>query len=162
MPANQLMFSLTISIQRVLHFLSAAPDDMWFLSDLLGFSICSPVVRAFFALSCVPYTTFCSMQIRCQTFISVSVQVENLTGCPKCTGIKNIMTYACRSVTIYHMQSVLSNPVLSHAKLTLVEMHPSLAKQDVILNNFLVTEYISHGLLRALKPLKTEFLLNNM
>jgi hypothetical protein len=57
------------------------------------------------------------------------------------------MTYACRSVTIYHMQSVLSYLVLSHAKLTLMEMHRSLAKQNLILNNFLVTEYVPQGLL---------------
>jgi hypothetical protein len=42
-----------------------------------------------------------------------------------------------------------------------MEMHPSLAKQNPILNNFLVTEYISHSLHRALNPLKTKCLLNN-
>jgi hypothetical protein len=51
---------------------------------------------------------------------------------------------------------------MSHAKLTVMEMHRSLAKQDLILNNFLVTEYVSQDLLRALDPLKTEFVLNNI
>jgi hypothetical protein len=40
-------------------------------------------------------------------------------------------------------------------------MHRSLAKQDLILNDFLITEYVSH-VLRALNPLKTEYLLNNI
>jgi hypothetical protein len=31
-------FLLRVSIQQVLHFLSTAPDDMWFLNDLIGMS----------------------------------------------------------------------------------------------------------------------------
>jgi hypothetical protein len=68
----------------------------------------------------------------------------------------------CGSVTIYSEQSILPNPVLSRAKLTVMEMHRSLARQYLILNNFLVTEYVSHGFLRALKLLMTKFLLNNI
>jgi hypothetical protein len=43
-----------------------------------------------------------------------------------------------------------------------MEMHHSLAKQDLILNNFQVTEYVSQGLLQALNLLKTESVLNNI
>jgi hypothetical protein len=42
-----------------------------------------------------------------------------------------------------------------------MEMHRSLAKQDLILNTFVAAEYISQGLLRTLNPLMAEFLLNN-
>jgi hypothetical protein len=103
--------------------------------------------------------TFCIIHIRYPSFIYVIVQMGNLTGCPKCTGIKDIMTiYACGSVTIYPVQSVLSYTVLSHAKLTFMKVHRSLAKQDLIFHNFLVTEYVSHGLLRALNRSQSEFI----
>jgi hypothetical protein len=59
----------------------------------------------------VHYTILCSMHIECPSFISVIVQMEILTECPNCAGIKNIMTiYACGNVNIYLLQSVLSYP----------------------------------------------------
>jgi hypothetical protein len=40
----------------------------------------------------VHYTTLCCMYIQRPSFVSVRVQMESLTGCPKCAGIKYIMT----------------------------------------------------------------------
>jgi hypothetical protein len=81
-------------------------------------------------------TTLCSMHVQCPTFIPVSVQMENLGRVPKMYwnrkyGITTI--YACGSVTIYPVQTVLSYPRTESCEIN--SLRNALLKTEFLLNN---------------------------